>query len=214
MAATAVGAYLVETFLQLDRARSVIVADIASDEALKLIAKIEPRIIYLSEVRFTAGDKIEGALDELSKRIDDEEVQSFRSDERLISLENRWRRYDGQLIAVFLAFMADGILHASVTTADWSDEFDGALERIVADLRQEAEDEEFNLDNTDSEEICEKAEVLAAHKSFCTGRTSFDKRVFLAENLFPNLEPSTLHRITKRAENLDWLTKTGFVPNK
>jgi hypothetical protein len=82
----------------------------------------------------------------------------------------------------------------------------------VAILQQEAEDQEFNSSNNDSEEIRQKAEVLAMHPAFNAGRTSFDKRVFLAENLFPNLDPATLHRITKRAENLEWLTKTRFVP--
>lgn len=212
-AATAIGAYLVETFPNTNGLRSAIIADIAPDDALKLMATIKPRIIYLSEMRFSAEDDIEGAISEC-RGLADEDEQSLRSDKRLISLQKHWQRHDGQLNVVLVAFMADGILHSTGSTSDWLDEFRDALRSLVADLQQEAEDREFDLHNTDTEEVREKAKVLAAHPSFSAGRTSLEKRTFLAEQLFPDLSPSALQRIAKRAENLEWLEKTGFVAGK
>jgi len=69
-------------------------------------AVIKPRIVYLSEVHFNAEAKIEAALSELRGHAD-EDGESFRSDERLTSLEKKWRRYDGELIVAVIAFVAD-----------------------------------------------------------------------------------------------------------
>lgn len=52
--------------------------------------------------------------------------------------------------------------------------------------------------------------LVEGHPSFSAGRTSFEKRVFLAEHLFPEVDPENLNAIVRRAENIDWLTESEF----
>jgi|GEM_PF-2464593 len=214
-AAIAAGAYLLETVpANIDESRAL-VARIDADDALKLIAKTTPRIIYLLEEQFDVDGQIENALSELGDRTADEitgEIEApLRNDARLISFAKRWHRYDRELSTVFVAFMADGILHTAVSTPTWSDEFDAALEDIAETLEQEASEQQSVLDSTDSQDVREKAVTLAAHPSFSAKPVSFEKRLFLAEQLFQNFDQKKLERITTRAVNLDWLTKSGSV---
>jgi hypothetical protein len=52
---------------------------------------------------------------------------------------------------------------------------------------------------------------LAAHPAFNMGRPSFEKRLFLAGELFPDQDDRSLSQITTDAQNLDWAAKGGVT---
>jgi hypothetical protein len=106
--------------------------------------------------------------------------------------------------------MKGSVLHICVSQPEWRDEFGADLESLEEELRVALSAESDSLNAHEIKEVKEKATLLAAHPSFSAGRTSFEKRVFLAENLFPGLDPQKLQEVTRRAESLDWLGKTGF----
>jgi hypothetical protein len=102
------------------------------------------------------------------------------------------------------------VLHICASQPAWRDEFDSDLESLEEAARVALLADQNLLNEQDSKEVREKATLLAVHPSFNAGRTSFEKRAFLAENLFPDLEPQKVQDVTRRAEALDWLKKTGF----
>jgi hypothetical protein len=103
-------------------------------------------------------------------------------------------------------------LHTAATWAPWFDEFETDFESAATEARNALANERDLLDERDSKEVREKAVVLSGHPSFNSGRPSFEKRLFLADQLFPKLDDQKLQKITSRAEKLDWLQKSGFKP--
>jgi hypothetical protein len=108
--------------------------------------------------------------------------------------------------------MADGAVITSTSRPTWCDEFQAEVESFEEEARNALDEERSEFHKRDSAEVCEKAAILVNHPLFGAGRTSFEKRVFLAEQLFPDLAPDRLQAITHRADNLDWLNKSGLKP--
>ncbi|MEY2394093.1 MAG: hypothetical protein QOF94_438 [Acidobacteriaceae bacterium] len=204
-----VGALVVRELLDIPESATMPQVALNLDEVVAVVRHTRPRLIYLVESCFDVEFEIAEVAESLGQ---DEKGGGDDDNPALERLANKWRTQNGKPCFAFAAFMADGVLNRSIAHPAWREEFATELERIEEDARNTLADERHTLSNRDSAEVREKAAVLANHASFNAGRTSFEKRAFLAEKLFPGLDPGQLHAITQRAENLDWLNKSGFKP--
>lgn len=91
----------------------------------------------------------------------------------------------------YAAFTADGAVVRSTSRPTWYDEFQAEVESFEEGAQSALDEKHPEFRRRDSTEVREKAAILAGHASFSAGRTSFDKRVFLAEQLFPDVPGST-----------------------
>jgi hypothetical protein len=202
-AASASECILVEATVQTRGDGSVPMVVLNSEDAVRVISAHAPRIIYLVEQVFDLAGELEAARDEL------DDIGVERSLDHLKATQRRFASHDGQIGATIASFMIDGVLHTAVSTATWHDEFGDAVEAILEGAREGASAGQIAKNSEKAKAIESKAFVLVKHPSFNHGRVSFDKRMALAETLFPDCDPHTLSEITRRAENLFWLEQSG-----
>ena len=206
-----VNALILDAYLEIsDKAGAPQVA-LDLDEFVSVIRHTKPRLICLIESVF----ELESEIAELIETAEGNEDDDDRADANSVALRSivrKWNKYEGKPCLVLAATLADGIILTSVLSPPWREEFDAELEAVEQLISENHEEERLALNKRDSAEVREKAAILADHPSFNAGRTSFEKRAFLAEQLFPNLDPELLQAITRRAENIDWLNKSAFKP--
>lgn len=208
--AAEVGALVVTAYLEIADKSGVPQAVLDLNELIAVARHIEPKVLYFIERDFEFESEIGDLKDSLG--IDDELSDRHGDMEALEKLRKKWRKHDGKRCLAYAAFMADGAVVTSMSRPTWRDEFWAEVESLEEGARNALDEERSEFRRRDSADVREKVAILVNHASFNAGRTSFDKRVFLAEQLFPDLDPDQLQAITRRAENLDWLNKSGFKP--
>jgi hypothetical protein len=202
---------VLDTYVDVPENAGAFQAPLDLDELVAAVRHIKPRLVYLSEGSF----ELESETEELATDGDDagdDEDERASSREAIEKLRKKWSKRNGEPCVVVAAIVADGVLLTAISRPAWRDVFDAEFEAIREESSSSEYDDGFALSDRDRAEVREKAVVLAGHPSFNSGRTSFDKRVFLAETLFPDTKPKVLQAITRRAENIDWLNKSGFKP--
>lgn len=202
-------ALVLGAYLDVSERGAVPQAALDLDELVGVARHIKPRLIYLVESSFEFESETE-ALRETASADEEVEDQDGANEAAIEKLAKKWRKHEGKPCLAIAAIVVDGVLLTSVSRPQWREEFDAELEALEEEIATARDEERFALSRQDSAEVREKAIVLADHPSFNTGRTSFEKRAFLAEQLFPDLKPEQRQAITRRAENIDWLNKTGL----
>ncbi len=206
-AAEAAQACLVEGFPKQTDRSSVPLVQLEQDEAARLISAARPKAVYMVEVAFDAEEAINDAEEGLA------ELGVEKLPAALKAAHRRVAGHAGENCTTLAAFMVDGVLHTTVASADWHDEFETAVDEALDAARAEAETHGRAEAKAASAEIAAKAAVLAAHPSFNFSRVSFEKRLTLAEALFTECEEDELREVTRVAENLFWLEQSGFRRN-
>ena len=208
-AARDVNALVLDTYLDVSEKAATPQAALDLDELIGVIRHIKPRLIYLVESAFELESETE-ALRDAGSDEEGGEDQDDANGPAIERLAKKWRKHEGKPCLAMAAIVADGVLLTSVSRPAWREEFEAELEALEEEIAVARDDERLVLSKHDSAEVREKAAILASHPSFNAGRTSFEKRAFLAEQLFPDLDAEHLQAITRRAENIDWLNKSGF----
>jgi hypothetical protein len=203
-AAESVQACLIDGFPeQVDRA-SVPIIRLKQEHAARLIGGARPKAVYMVEVAFDPEEAINDAAESLAELGVEKLPASLKAAHRRVADRA------GQICTTLAAFMVDGVMHTAISSADWHDAFDEAMNETVEAARAEAETHGRAEAEAASAEITAKAAILAAHPSFNFGRVSFEKRLTLAEALFTECEEQKLREMTRVAENLFWLKQSGF----
>lgn len=203
-AAEAVQACLVDGFPeQIDRA-SIPMVRLEQEDAARLIAAARPKAVYLVEVAFDSNEAMSDSEEGLA------ELGVEKLPAELKAAHRRAAGHAGENCTTLAAFMVDGVMHTTIASADWHDEFEGAVDEALNGARSEREANGRAEAKAVSAEIAAKAAILAAHPSFNFSRVSFEKRLTLAEALFPECEEDQLREVTRVAENLFWLEQSGF----
>ena len=201
---TASRSILIEATVHSEDGGSSPKVGVEPSEAVRLIAEIKPRVVYLREQTFDLTEELETAAEDLDA------IDADSSLHRLKAIRGSFSQYDGQIGAAIASFMVDGILHTAFSTASWYDEFGDAIEAITDEAREEAETARFSDRSVEAHELGRKAALLAEHPSFNYGRVSFDKRMTLAGALFEDCDQGELSEITRQAEHIFWLDQSGF----
>jgi hypothetical protein len=206
--AAAAQACLVEGFPKHTDRSSVPLVQLELDEAARLITAARPKAVYMVEVAFDAEEAINDAEEGLAELGVEELPGALKAAHRRVA------GHAGENCTTLAAFMVDGVMHTTIASADWHDEFEEAVDETLEAARAEAETHGRAEAKAASAEIAGKAAILAAHPSFNFSRVSFEKRLTLAEALFTECKEDELREVTRVAENLFWLEQSGFkAPN-
>ena len=177
----------------------------AAIEAVQLVALIRhlrPRLVYMLPVEFEAK---EFALEHLEGEGDEDWLMSLPEVGGLI---RRWRRHDGQAVALSVAVVADGVVLVTTEDMPWGerfvDEVDALLPAIALARDGAAVEERARLKRRIAGKV---ADLIADHR-FTAGRAGHGKRLVLARSLFAGLSDDELEELVTEAENAYWL-KTG-----
>lgn len=206
-AAEAAQACLVEGFPKQTDRSSVPLVQLEPDETSRLIAAARPRAVYMVEVAFDAEEAISDAEEGLA------ELGVEKLPAALKAAHRRLAGHAGENCTTLAAFMVDGVMHTTIASADWHDEFEEAVDETLNAAGAERETNGRAEAKAASAEIAAKAAILAAHPSFNFSRVSFEKRLTLAEALFTECDEDELREVTRVAENLFWLEQSGFRRN-
>ncbi len=170
---------------------------------LELLSNVHPCVVYVHSDVFEAENDTLDAFD-----AEDDEAQALREDKRFRALVRRWASRDGELSNVVASFVKDGVIHILMAWADWHDEYEGAVDKLKFEISQEFQDRQIEIGREGEAEIRRLAKELAKHPKFSgSPKPSREKRMFLAETLFPGR--SNLFRIVDMAINMDWLEEDG-----
>jgi hypothetical protein len=187
--------------------RNVLKVVLDPDEVLRVIEVSRPKLIYLAEAIFDAEEEAAGAYEALGV---DVELEPGIAD-RFADLIRRTEKANGKPTMVMVGFVSDGVLHVGQVMEEWYEGIEGEFDEKVAEIRGELSADEAIRDTAVSRLIRKHARELAAHPAFNMGRPSFEKRLFLAGELFPDQDDRSLSQITIDAQNIDWAAKGGVI---
>jgi hypothetical protein len=188
--------------LELDK--SAPRAFIDPQQFLTVLKAAKPRVVYLSLAEFDPDAEIEDALGLDSDQMKNEHISE---DPKLKTLRKRWEKYRNELSMCIGHFFVDGVAHTSLVEEQWSLEFSDTLSEAKQSVSEKVEDirkHESRAANFPSW-VDELAVQIADHPAFISVKASKEKRLYLAEVLFPDKEHYELYRIVDRATNIAWL---------
>jgi hypothetical protein len=178
-------------------------------EFFRALTAAPPRLVYFQRFIFDFEGEIDSAVESLREVMDDADLRA-----RLRHVARVGTARDGAICESSAAFFADGLLHFSGAVADWYEQFQETIavhvDEVRAELRAERDRRSSHLDN----ENRAKAEALARNNAFNFGRVSFEKRLLLAKQLWPDQEESELRIITDEAQKIDWLIQSGAMDKR
>lgn len=191
--------------------RNVLKVVLNPDEILRVIEASRPKLIYLAEAIFDAEEEAAGAYEALS--VDGEQEPGIAHTSRFTDLIRRTEKANGKPTMAMVGFVSDGVLHIGQVTEEWYEAIEGEFDEKVAEILSEMSADEAIRDTAASRTIRKYARELAAHPAFNMGRPSFEKRLFLAGELFPDQDQDdrSLSQITTDAQNIDWAVKGGVT---
>lgn len=168
---------------------------------VKLLVHSKPTALYLLAVAFDPQGDLESwwEIDE-----DDEDDKALMLDAKVKQFIRKMG-HAGEIGSLMASFIVDGVLHTLYDDAEWYTELEKQAEELKSQVyvaRERKEDEE---DKKEKAVIREHAKMLCAHPKFTEGRPSKEKRTYLAESLFPDLETYLVYRIVDEASNMAWL---------
>lgn len=177
------------------------------EEMLRVIETARPSLVYIDESTFDAEDEAGAAHAALGmdEETDAEVVATFAE------VIRRSAKSNGDPTRSLVGFVCEGVLHIAQVTAPWYDALEDEVEGKVAELLAERSAGDAIRDTEDARKIRRLARELANNPAFNLGRPSFEKRLFLAGELFPGHDDQTLSRITTDAQNIDWAAKGGVA---
>lgn len=199
-AAEGAGALVVEAVLTAEKEHGALVAALEYDDFLKLMHHCAPKVIYLHTETFGAE---EAALEEIDPTGNDD--VHLANTKLVKSLVKSWKSKDGTLSMVLASFAVDNILHVLLECPPWLDDFQQAAEAVSDELEQEKQ-EHHELGMKEMQRtIKEKAGTLLKNPLFnASPRTSREKRIYLAKELFPETSDAFILQIVDEAINMDW----------
>lgn len=180
---------------------------------LDLAAKVDARIIYLTETIFDRDDELRkqveeagyrGSIDEDEEPIGDPETGSapwlfYRLQEQT----EDWAEFDGSMSEVFCVWMKDGVEHLLLRFAPWQSEFKETVANVVADAREVTVAERRLRPSEEATRLHRLADEMVHHPRFSEA-SSEAKREFMAEQLYAEESPLTWRHIATRAAMIYW----------
>jgi hypothetical protein len=168
---------------------------------IDLIRRVRPTIVYLHAENFDAEEDLLGELD-----LDDSDQEAAASHRRVKACLKKWSVKNGQLSKLSAHFIKDGAHHLMLVSADWYESFEDEVAEVEEALEEDSVARAIEFKRAAQVALREYANKLMNHPKFNGPvRVSHEKRTFLAGELFPDLDPSTLRDIVDLATNLDWL---------
>jgi hypothetical protein len=105
--------------------------------------------------------------------------------DRLKKRTRQWKDRDGELLMIQCVWFSDGVAHVWQRDADWYDDFNEAVERVVEETQTLNSERAWTASKKTKERIIARALELAHHPRF-RDATSEAKRSFLAQQVFPD----------------------------
>jgi hypothetical protein len=169
---------------------------------LALLAHTRPSVLYVFADKFDARQVLEAwwEIDE-----DDAEDRALIAEPRVRQMTGQVSHFEGQIGTILASFFVGNVLHSCFEQTDWLTEFEreaDALQTQLAEDRRRRENGDFAREEAESRRY---AKSLCEHPKFNEGRPSREKRIYLAESLFPDLERGAILRIVEEAANMHWL---------
>jgi len=201
-AAEAAGVRVVTDFVL--RNENGLEAVVPYDAALELLSALKPPVLYLDQRILDRNALVAQYLEELG--IDEEDDLAAE----VIKAASALRQYEGQLGEFDAHFVVGSVLHTTGGSAEWLEAFESAAGQIRASADEKRSIERSQLDRTQSEKVGKLARRLMAEPAFTHGRVSYAKRLELARHMFLDEEEAVLCGVVDKAEQLHWLTESGF----
>lgn len=207
-AATTVGAIIVRASINGNAGDRIPEAALTLEEAQEVIGAVRPSIIYLTVQNFETADELGDARERLATLGVTSDPPALRATMTKIKLR------EGQMCRALARFVVGPVLHSLYGSAAWYDDFETAIDDVISQAGESAGQERRIVDSATAARVEAMAVELSNHPSFNHGRVSFEKRLVLAEAVFPDDGPDARFDATRRAENLFWLAQSGFDRSK
>ncbi|RKF34461.1 hypothetical protein [Paraburkholderia fungorum] len=171
---------------------------------VNLLAHSKPTAMYLLAVTFDPQEDLESwwDIDE-----DDEDDKALMRDTKVKQFIHKMGHV-GEIGSLMASFIVDGVLHTLYADAEWYTELAKQAEELKSQVYVARECKEDEEDKKMKALVREHAKVLCEHPKFTEGRPSKEKRTYLAESLFPDLETYLIYRVVDEASNMAWLTNS------
>lgn len=203
-AAITAGAIIVRASINGNASDQIPEAVLTLDEAQEVIGAVRPAIIYLTMQNFESADELGDARERLATLGVTSDPPALRA--ALTKIKQR----EGQMCRALARFVVGPVLHSVYGSAAWYDDFETAIEDVISQAGESAGQERRIVDSATAARVEAMAMELSNHPSFNHGRVSFEKRLVLAEAVFPDDDSDARFDATRRAEALFWLAQSGF----
>ncbi|VVE56326.1 hypothetical protein PCA20602_05093 [Pandoraea capi] len=166
-----------------------------------LLVHSKPTAMYLVAVTFAPQEDLESwwDIDE-----DDEDDNALMLDAEVKQFI-REMGHVGEIGSLMASFVVDGVLHTLYADAVWYTELKKQAEELKSHVYVALERKDDEENKKMKALVREHAKALCEHPKFTEGRPSKEKRTYLAESLFPDLETYLIYRVVDEASNMAWL---------
>lgn len=173
-----------------------------SDEMLRLVGIVRPRLLYVHEEWFDCDAAIEDCLKNLGVETgDDIDISP------LSVLKRHSKAYNGKLCVAYIGFVTDSVLHLCLEESEWYTEFQIEVEDLSERLKAVLAENRNKSNLQVALEVKKKAKILVKNPAFNFNRAGREKRTYLAEELFPDSDWREISQIVDEATNIDFLNK-------
>ncbi|MFM0002046.1 hypothetical protein PQR57_13540 [Paraburkholderia dipogonis] len=167
-----------------------------------LLKHCRPPVLYVFADKFDARQTFEAWWE-----IDGEDAEdaALMAEPRVRQMIRQASRFESQIGTVLASFFVGNVLHSCFEQADWLTRFEEEAEELEAQLVEERRRRENGDLAREDTERRTYAKTLCEHPTFNEGRPSREKRIYLAESLFPDLDRMMILRIVDEAANMHWM---------
>jgi len=205
-AASNAAVYIIQAPLLFDESDGYPTVILDSEGFVRALDKLHPRALYILEAQFDAATSIR----EQFESDDDGNEEDLSIDQNSNSAEfsaivEKWEKHNGELYHYMTWFVIENVIHICIATNNWFHVFEDEVDRFGKEIESRETERQQLANAIAKNKIEEKARELASHPRFNAPRVSHAKRWYLARQIFPQIDESSLHAIVDEAENYSWL---------
>lgn len=174
------------------------------------------RLLYLKEWRYTPEEMIEDAVREEMGPLYDFDDSSTSGDTDIGGDETAtwlrtcfreatapWAIHRGEIFEISSVWIRDGVVHHWRCEADWEQNHREALELAIMKAKQTEQDNRRLRTEAEARKLSERALQMAQHPRF-TEASNQEKRIFMASQLFPDIDQWTARHVANQATLMHW----------
>lgn len=182
---------------------------------LDIAATVGPSVLYVAATRFdldaelwqevrTAGYRsVPDAGDDAQSPSELPTDPACWLHRRLQERTAEWAGHDGEISGLHCVWMKDGVAHEFGPQADWLAAFRIALDEAAMDGEAVLEEERRLRSNKETTRLHDRAGEMARHPRYAEA-TNDAKREYMAEQLFPELDPLDCRHVASLAALMYW----------
>lgn len=160
---------------------------------LDLAQKMQINLLYVYEEIYEPEEFILDEIENTNITCDADENENEKKwlSHRINEITEQWNKHRGELISLNCTWVINNIAHYWQYDADWMDLYHEAIDSVIEESKRVEPENRILRTEEVSKKLHEYATKMVLHPRFVDA-TSEEKRIFMASQLYPDLDDEVL----------------------